>query len=415
MTRIAHLSDTHLGYAAKCRTNKNGVNERVLDGLRGFRDSVTAIIEEQPDVVVHGGDLFHRSAPGVGEIAFARGQLERFAAAGIPVIGVTGNHDFATDRGKSNATAAVHDPTRNINMVVGADQVFRPEDGLNIHVVSHAGLIGADRPEPALTDGDVNILASHGAAQVPGSAVFSCVDSPGEAVVSYDLLTLPWSIVLLGHYHKRGPIAGFNKGDGQVWYAGSLLRRGFSDPPGGRGWLLVTVNSDGSTTVEERNIAQRPQFDLEEIDASGLTGHDVEERIRENLAQIDFAGGPILRQRVRNCPVAVRRGVNAAALKDLTSDALVWQLEFFRPPLPELEFADASGGNLATAGGTDLPASWATWFPEYADSQGIPDQERPGVLSAGADLLRDVSHDTETNTETNTETSNTPNDGEVSE
>jgi len=394
--KIAHLSDTHLGYAAKCRTNAAGVNERLVDGLRGFQRSVTDIIAEEPDLVIHGGDLFHRSQPGVGEIAFARKQLDRFATAGIPVIGVTGNHDFATDRGKSNATAAVDDPQRGITMVTGSSDVIRPADGVNVHVVSHAGLIGVDRPEPTPVDGDINIFATHGAAQVPGTDIFTCVDSPGEAVVSYDMLSLPWSVTLLGHYHKRGPLPGFHQGDGQAWYAGSLLRRGFSDPPGGRGWLMVTANPDGSVTVEERNIAQRPQHDLDVIDADGLTGQDVEERIRANIAAIDFTGGPILRQRVINCPVAVRRGINTAAMKDLTKDALVWQLEFFRPPLPELVFNDASGGSLATAAGADLPASWNSWFPDYADSQGIPAGEREPVAHAGAALLHDVSHAVET-------------------
>lgn len=115
--RLAFFADTHIGYAARCRTHSSGLNMRVRDGFLGLRETVDQIIAADVNAVVHGGDLFHRSHPGISEIAWVRRQLERFAVAGIPVFSTTGNHDFANDRGKSPATAAVHDPDRNINMV----------------------------------------------------------------------------------------------------------------------------------------------------------------------------------------------------------------------------------------------------------------------------------------------------------
>lgn len=399
--KIAHFSDTHLGYSARCRSNEKGVNIRLFDGLKGLKATVSDILEEEVDAVVHGGDLFHRSAPGVGEIAVARRQLERFAAAGIPFMGATGNHDFATDRGKSPATAAVHDPDRNIHMVTGSVQTFSPIDGLNIQVVSHAGLIGINRATPQPIEGETSILVTHGAAQVPGSEVFTCVDSPGEAVIGFDILNQDWAVSLLGHYHKRGPLPSFSDGKtGQAWYAGSLLRRGFSDPPGGRGWLLVEVDTDGSVTITPRNVAQREQHDLPTIDASNMTGPDVEEQIRHNLDQIDLSKEPIIRQRVINCPVSVRRGVDTHSLKKLTENALVWQLEFFRPPMMEIIIEEGdqqeSSNSLSTASGADLTTSWGQWFPEYAEHNSMPQHVRERVQISGEKLLKKVSEDVET-------------------
>jgi len=373
-----------------------------MDGLEGFKETVTNIVDAEVDLVLHGGDLFHRSAPGVGEIAIARQQLERFAKNGIPVIGATGNHDYATDRGKSSATAAVHDHDRKIDMVTGAYKKFHPTSGLNIQVVSHAGLIGLNRVVPTPVDGEISIFMTHGAAQVPGSEVFTCVDSPGEAVVGFDLLSAPWAATLLGHYHKRGPLPGFNQGPtGQVWYAGSLLRRGFSDPPCGRGWLLIEVQDDNSVVITPQNVGQRAQEDLLIIDAAGLTGADVEERIRANLSTVDLSTEPILRQRVINCPVAVRRGVDTHALREFTDRALIWQLEFFRPPLGDFvsENVDAPGSSIATAGGADLPATWNTWFDGYANSVSLPDVQRSEVAESGETLLRQVSDKVETITD----------------
>jgi hypothetical protein len=398
--RIAMLADTHLGFSARCRIHPpSGLNERVRDGYMGLRTTVEQIVAAEPDVVLHGGDLFHRSHPGINDIAWARRQLEVLSRAGIPVYANTGNHDFANERGKQPATAAVHDPDRGITMVTEPMAVFSPLDGLNVHLVSHLGLMSAERSMPEPVDGEVNILVSHGAAQVPGHPIFACVDSPGEAVIGYDALSLPWNITLLGHYHGMDPLPGFNSGGtGQAWYAGSLLRRGFSDPPGGRGWLLVTVNDDGTVTVERRFVDQRPQFDLPFIDAAGLTGADVEEQIRAALAGVQIPEA-ILRQRVVNCSLPVRRGVDTASLALLTEPALTWQLEFTRPALTdyaELTDEEAAVGSLTTASAADLPSMWAGWFDGYADSAGLAETLRPTVAERGAALLEEVSVQVET-------------------
>lgn len=392
--KIAFFSDTHLGYAAKCRNNSSGINMRNVDGLLGLRETVTQILKEEDiDLVLHGGDFFHRSQPAIAEIVFANRQLGRLSKAGIPVIGATGNHDFANDKSKSPATAALDDPDRNINMVTAPYEIFKPVEGVNIHVISHLGLLSAERIIPEPIDGEINIFTTHGAAQVPGHEVFACLDSPGEAVIGYDVLTLPWTATLLGHYHGMGTLPGFESGLGQAWYAGSLLRRGFSDPEGGRGWLLATIHDDGHVTVEPRYVSQRPQFDLQFIDATGLTGQEVEERMRENLSRVDVTDA-IIRQRVINCSLPTRRGVDLKSLGNITEKSLVWQPEFIRPA--ELDFADESVHDLAvaslsTAGSSDLPGMFSNWFAGFAERSAIPQEIRPVVEESGIQLLKSVS------------------------
>lgn len=399
--RIAMFSDTHLGYAARCRSHvASGLNMRVRDGFLGLRDTVDAILAEGDiDMVLHGGDLFHRSHPDIASIAFARQQLRRLTDAGLPFVLNTGNHDFANDRGKVPATQAVDDPAAGLHAVTAPYEILTPTTGVNIHVVSHLGLVAAERSMPEPVSGEVNVFLSHGAAQVPGHEIFACVDSPGEAVIGYDVLTMPWNITLLGHYHGMGALPGFDKAPtGQAWYAGSLLRRGFSDPAGGRGWLLVTVNDDGTVTVEPRYVRQRDQHDLAVIDATGLTGAEVEEIVRAHLADIDIPES-IIRQRVINCPLAVRRGVDTAALTERTSDALVWQLEFLRPASPEFAEAteaDAAVESLRTAGAADLPAMWEEWFPGYSDRAALPAAVTEQVAEHGAAYIAEVSRTAET-------------------
>lgn len=389
--KIAFFTDTHLGYAARCRSHAaTGLNERVRDGYRGFRQSIQDIVAHAPDVVIHGGDLFHRSHPTITDIHWARQQLLEFHRAGIPFIGLTGNHDFANERGRMPATAAVHDPDRNISMITSPSELLRPVEGLAIHAVSHAGLAAASRAVPEPIDGMVNVFTSHGAAQVPGHEIFACVDSPGEAVIGYDTLALPWNLGLLGHYHGQGPLPGFAGGQGgEIWYGGSLLRRGFSDPPGVRGWILATIDSDGHVEIESKAVAQRPQYDLPVIDATGLTGADVEEAMLTNLSAIDVAEA-IIRQRVVNCSLPTRRAVNTANLARVTETALIWQPEFIRPasldfvPLAESEEAVSS---LRTAGASDLPAMWKGWAPRYAEDRSLTEASTKHLIEEGAALL----------------------------
>lgn len=401
MYRIAFLSDTHLGYAARCRSHpQSGLNMRVRDGFLGLRETIDQVLERDDiDVVIHGGDLFHRSHPDVASISWARTQLQRLTDRGIPVVLNTGNHDFANDRGKMPATSAIDAPKDGLTAVTQPYVALQVADGLTVHTVSHVGLAAAERALPEPTAGDVNIFTAHGAAQVPGHPIFACIDSPGEAVIGYDVLSLPWHGTLLGHYHGMGPLPGFSDSSRQqAWYAGSLLRRGFSDPEGGRGWLLVTVAGNGDVSYERQYVQQRPQFDFPVIDAAGLTADEVEERIRGHIEAHDVSDA-IIRQRVVNCSIATRRGINTATLAQETASALMWQPEFFRPAVAEFAEStdvDNAVGSLRTAGTADLPVMWDSWVDGYSKNQGLAPSIAEPVARIGRDLLKQVSADAET-------------------
>lgn len=394
--KISFMSDSHLGYAAKCAKDPtSGLNLRAIDGYKAFSETVTQMIEADVDMVMHGGDLFHRSWPSVGDIVWAQRQLDRLAKAGIPVYGNTGNHDASAERGKSPATAAVHAPDRGIHMITDPYQRFEPVDGLVMHFISHYGLAQEQRVLPEPVDGVVNLLTVHGAALVPGHEIFHCVDSPGEQSIGLDLLTNEgFAMHLLGHYHGMGEIID------NVWYAGSSIRRGFSDPEGGRGWLLVTVHTDGTIKVEPQYITQRPQYDLPKIDARGLTGSDVEERIRANMGAVDLSGA-IVRQVVTNCTTPTRRGIDHPALKALAEDAgqtLMWQPDFRRPEVTDDagdRTVEGVGASLKTAGSADLPSMYDGWIATYLSDAQVSEDLAPVVVSEGSRHLKAASADVE--------------------
>ncbi|WP_432523746.1 metallophosphoesterase family protein [Kineococcus sp. SYSU DK006] len=393
VVRFGVYADAHVGYAARCRVHPaSGLNMRTRDGMLAVRAVTRSMIEAGVDFVVAGGDDFHRSHPAVGDIVWMRQQMESFAKARIPVYGNTGNHDASAERGKSPATAAINDPDRGIHYVTEPYRVFEVADGLVLHVISHYGLAQSERLLPEPVDGAVNVLSAHGAAMLPGHEVFRCVDSPGEVPIGLDLLADDrFALKALGHYHGMGEILP------GVWYAGSLVRRGFSDPAGGRGWLLVEVHADGRVQVTPQFIAQRAQHDLPRIDARGLSGAQVEELIRQNLAGVEVADA-IVRQVVLNCSTSVRQGIDQPALAKLTKDALVWMPDFRRPDVVEDDgerVVEGISTSMLTAGSADLPKAYGGWVPEWAGAVGLAEQLRPVVVAEGERHLREASQDVE--------------------
>jgi len=92
--RIAHISDTHLGYRALGKTDPlTGRNQRSVDVELAFADAITDILARDVDLVVHSGDLFNQTRPPYAAIGAAMRQFRRLEAAGIPAVVIGGNHD----------------------------------------------------------------------------------------------------------------------------------------------------------------------------------------------------------------------------------------------------------------------------------------------------------------------------------
>ncbi|MGV8847374.1 metallophosphoesterase family protein [Tessaracoccus sp.] len=389
--KIGIMSDWHAGFSARCRTDPaTGLNARVRDGYKAGQDTITQMIEAEVDMVLNNGDTFHSSWPTITDIVNVRAQLNRLHHAEIPVVGNTGNHDASNERSKSPATAVIDDPDRDIHFVTEPYELVEPVPGLLIHVLSHYGLARAERLVFAPVDGTVNILSSHGAAMIPGHEVFRCVDSPGEQTIGLDLLLDPgYALKSLGHYHGMDEILP------TVWYSGSAIRRGFSDPAGGRGWLLANVMSDGSIQIERKYIDQRPQYDLPHIDAAGLSGAEVQELIQMHLSAVDL-GDAIVRQVVTNCPTATRRGIDHVAIGKLTKDTLMWMPAYSRPETTVTDqLIDGPSTSLMTAGSANLPLVFRDWVTDAVADLGVTEDLIPVVKEHGERHLTAVAAETD--------------------
>ncbi len=85
--RILHVADTHLG------TRQYGLEARRRDFAAAFRQLIDLALEHGVEAVVHAGDLFNDRSPLMEDLTDVVRELGRLRDAGIPFLGVVGNHE----------------------------------------------------------------------------------------------------------------------------------------------------------------------------------------------------------------------------------------------------------------------------------------------------------------------------------
>lgn len=330
---IAFFADSHLGYRAKVKNNPQGINMRVQDGYDALKEITRGILNSDVPInaVIHGGDFAHTSQPSVRDITVGNFYLRKIHEAGIPIYGVGGNHDSSDIRADLPAVAAFNDPARNIHMVFEPYKKFEIADGIMLHAMSHHGLHEDDAPEINVSSDVLNVFTTHGAALDPkNQTLLRCIDSPREQIIPVELITEGmFNVSLLGHYHSRHAVGNEVL---NTWYSGSAIRRGFTDEPGPRGWLLVQIEANGAVKVTPKDIPQRPQFDLPSIDATDLTPSEVMDLLEENIERtMGLDKEPMVRQRIHNANRIIREGLDYNHISKLKEHMLLWQLELLKP------------------------------------------------------------------------------------
>lgn len=365
---------------------------RVRDGYHALRDITKGILtsDVKIDAVVHGGDFFHSSQPTVMDIATGNIYLRKLSEAGIPFYGVGGNHDSSDVRAELSAVAAVFDPGRNINMVYDPYKQFEIADGIMLHAMSHHGMHEDSAPEINVSSDVLNVFTTHGAALDPkNQTLLRCIDSPREQIIPVELITEEmFNVNLLGHYHSRYAVGGESL---NTWYAGSSVRRGFTDETGPRGWLLIQLEPNGEVKVTPQNIQQRPQFDLPSIDATDKNPSEIMDILEMNMERtIGLDMEPIVRQRIHNANRVVKEGLDYKRINDLKQHTLLWQLELFKP---ESSKTDRNvKASLASKRAVSIIDNYKR-FTEEASKQ-IPEKYREIVVKSAENYLakaRDLS------------------------
>lgn len=260
----------HLGYKyGNKKDNTTGINLREQDGYNAYFEVVEQMIQEKIEYVVVTGDFFHTPTPTMYCIQQAQKGLYQLAKNGIKVYILAGNHD-ATDSVTDLPSSCVLD-CKDLNLFSYSTpyEIIELKENVVLHLVSHHSYILQDDTMKKVKPikNKFNILCTHGSCfDTEINAMLHTEASPREIVIPEKIMNMNWDYTLLGHIHERCWIASKDKltdtSGRKQFYAGSLIRRGFSDRECklGRGWTLWEIQ-DNEMLPKFFKVKQRPQID----------------------------------------------------------------------------------------------------------------------------------------------------------
>jgi len=363
--RIAHVSDTHLGYRAASRIDPaTGRNQRALDIERAYEAAIDSILKQDVDLVIHGGDVFHHTRPSWSSLRWFVVQTRRLQEAKLPAVVIAGNHDTPRLRISGSAFSLLELALPGIHFATGyemAEFAF-PDLGTMVTAVPHGALTN---PNPPIADPHPdyrNVLVTHGF--VPGVAKHQ--QEPGEEELSSLLLDAAFEYIALGHFHIHGFASAI------AAYSGSTERTGWGDHDATPGYLVVTLAGDGAPPeLDHVPLPARPMVRLPAISGGECPAREIADLV---LHAATAHGDPeaMLRIQLNDTPRPVRREVEAIIKRE--SLAIAWSLEI-RPPREEIFYPldDRSGE-------AELP-SLRAMFDEFVAERVEPTREASFVAA----------------------------------
>ena len=356
--KLAHLADLHLGFRQFDRQTAKGANQREVDVAEAFKRAVDDILEQQPQLIVIAGDLFHSVRPTNAAILYCFRQLHRLRTGlpATPIVVIAGEHDTP----RSSETGSILRLYEALGVEIAVEDARRivlPQLDCAVLAVPQQALARADRPSlrPEPGGPTLNVLLTHGV--YGGLGEERGTMEYGGAPLSRELLAPEkWDYIALGHYHTAQSIAA------NAWYSGSLEylppnpwgqmqdEAAQRAPKGkkersGKGYLLVDLPG---ARVTFRPIAPtRRHIDLPPIQAAGLNAKELDAQIAERVAgaKID---DQIVRLLVWDVDRAKSRDLDHAAIRAYKARALNFQLDLRRPAAQRTTATAGSGARRQT-------------------------------------------------------------------
>lgn len=321
--RLLLLADSHLGFDLPLDPRVER-RRRGHDFLANHERAVAFAREANVDLIVHGGDLFHRPRVPPSLVYQAFRPLLEAASTGIPVVVVPGNHErsriphrrFARhpDLHVFERPETVVLGVRGLRVALAGFPYVRDIRGCFSEVVRATG-----RGDEAA---DVRLLCMHhcveGARVGPGDFTFR--DAP-DVVRGRDL-PREFAAVLSGHIHRpqvlERDLAGRSLG-APVLYPGSVERTSFAEIDEAKGFRVLDLEPapGGGRLVGDRFVPlpARPMVVREVRPGEGDGGRWTRRALEAGIAAA-VAGAPqdaVLRVRVHGRVSAGARAAVAAA------------------------------------------------------------------------------------------------------
>lgn len=277
--KIVHISDTHLGFAAYRKLSESGLNQRQEDIKNAFFEAVDKILEIQPTLLLHTGDLFDSPRPSNLTIYHAITAFMKLSKEGIPSIIISGNHDTPKTK-ELGSVFSILEVIPNVHPVhKGQYECIKVKDVL-VHAVPQCANNDALREQIKRVrpcKEALNILLLHAA--IEGVKEFS-QGGWGEQYIRVDEFFEDFDYVALGHLHRFAKVAP------KTYFSGSTERLSFAEAGQRKGFLEVRLN--GGVTFH--TLSTREMLELPILYARGLTQKQIMERIEECLSCYSLEG-----------------------------------------------------------------------------------------------------------------------------
>jgi len=247
--RIAHISDTHLGY------RQYNLDERENDFYEAFNEAIDKAIEERADVLIHSGDLFDSPVPPIKALYTFKNALKRIEGK-MKVFTVLGDHDTPKRRGMP--------PHKLFDVpVLGVGKLEWVEvDGILIAGISNLRGTLVDHLKRELSKFDTIAEKYRHSVLIAHQAIETHLPFEGAYELKEDDLPRKATYYAFGHLHSR-ILERF--GEGWLAYSGSteIVRKDEISAWKKNGKGLYIVDLDGDVTVHPIDLDIRPQIEVE--------------------------------------------------------------------------------------------------------------------------------------------------------
>lgn len=266
-----HLADTHIGIENYGRLDTaTGLHTRLQDFVKSLRFAFEEALREEVDLVIFAGDAYRSCDPTPTHQREFAALIRMLAAAGIPIVTVTGNHDSPVAFGKASSLD-IFGTLRTEGVYVVSDEqllTIKTRSG-PVQVAClpwlHRSRLVAKSPYRNLSQEEiVEVLQDLGARIIEGLAArvdprypailaahVAAADatlsgSEQTAIIGRDPVFLTSTLanpafdyVALGHIHKFQDLN--PDGHPPVVYPGSIERIDFGEEAENKGVCMVTI------------------------------------------------------------------------------------------------------------------------------------------------------------------------------
>jgi DNA repair protein SbcD/Mre11 len=364
--RIAHISDTHLGFSAYRKVDEDsGLNQREVDLYDAFQRCVDRMIDEKVELVLHSGDLFDTVRPSNRAISFAMEQFVRLTDSGAKVIVIAGNHSTPKMR-ETGSVFRIFEHLKGVRPVYQAKYERIEIGDVVVHAVPHSEkdimMSELDKVSPGKKM--INILMVH--TGVAGVEVKGGVEH-NEQVIPDSYLRKDLEYIALGHYHDCREVRP------NAYYSGSTERLSFAEADHRKGYISIDTDT---MKVRMLDMPTRPMFDLPFIDGKGKVPSELMSEIGSRLEQHDLDGA-VVRLNVRNVTSALYRSLDFNKIRQIASKAVHFE--------PRFEMAsDEVSVQSHDVTFTDLDNEFAAFLERYP----IEGASREAIMAKGLEYMK---------------------------